>query len=82
MFHSAPPHGLEGAVGDRMPNGCPKKNDPVEIANHMAERSITLYSVGCEPSLKPYRRFFQTISLITGGKYVPLEQAENLTQVI
>ena len=64
-----------------MPEGCPKKNDPVEIANKMAERSITLYCVGCEPSLKGYRSFFQTIALITGGKYVPLDRAENLSEV-
>jgi Mg-chelatase subunit ChlD len=77
----APPHGLHGAAGDKMPHGCPEKNDPVEVANKMAERSITLYCVGCEPSLKSYRQFFQAIALITGGKYVPLDQAENLAEV-
>jgi hypothetical protein len=65
-----------------MPKGCPKHNDPVEIAHKMAERSIVLYCAGCEPSLKPFREFFSALTLITGGKYVPLDQADNLSNVI
>lgn len=72
---------MHGVVCDGMPNGCPKKNDPVELAYEMAEKSITLYVAGCEPSLTPYRDFFTAISLITGGKYVPLDRAENLSDV-
>ncbi len=47
----------------------------------MAEKGITLYCAGCEPSLTPYRQFFIALCLITGGQYVPLSQANNLTNV-
>lgn len=47
----------------------------------MAEKSITLYCIGCEPGLTPYRVFFAALALITGGKYVPLDQADNLSEV-
>ena len=48
----------------------------------MAERGITLYCCGCEPGLTPYRQFFAALCLITGGKYVSLNSAENLTTMI
>ncbi len=48
----------------------------------MAEKGITLYCVGCEPALLQYRQFFIALSLITGGHYVPLNKADNLTNVI
>ena len=48
----------------------------------MAEKGITLYCAGCEPTLSPHRQFFIALSLITGGKYVPLNNADQLTNVI
>ena len=66
----------------KIKKGCPLGNDPVEIAHKMAEKGITLYCAGCEPSLTPYRQFFIALCLITGGQYVPLNQANNLTSVI
>ena len=81
LICDAPPHGI-GGPGDGFPHGCPDHNDPVEIAHKMAEKSITLYCAGCEPSLTPYRQFFIALTLITGGQYVPLDNAENLAKVI
>ena len=48
----------------------------------MAEKGITLYCAGCEPALLQYRQFFIALSLITGGKYVALDNADHLTNVI
>ncbi|CAF0970957.1 unnamed protein product [Brachionus calyciflorus] len=81
LIADAPPHGLI-CSGDSMPNGCPLKNDPVEIAHKMAQKGITLYCAGCEPSLNPYRQFFISLCLITGGQYVTLNNAKYLTNVI
>ena len=73
---------LIGIGSDSMPDGCPLKNDPVEIAHKMAEKGITLYCAGCEPSLNPYRQVFTAVCLVTGGKYVSLDDAKKLTNVI
>ncbi|ESO96775.1 hypothetical protein LOTGIDRAFT_239746 [Lottia gigantea] len=48
----------------------------------MAQKGITLYTVGCEPSITPYKEFFTAIAYITGGQYVPLTGAKSLTQII
>ena len=81
LISDAPPHGL-GSCGDGFPHGCPLNVDPVETCHKMAASGITLYVVGCEPALTPYRQFFIAMSLITGGFYVPLNRAEQLTDVI
>ena len=65
-----------------MPNGCPLGHDPIQIAKKMAEYGITLYSVGCEPAINPYKDFFAAIAYITGGQYVPLRNAQLLAKVI
>lgn len=77
----APPHGL-GCSSDGFPNGCPAGIDPMNVVNQMAEKGITLYMVGCEPSITPYKDFFMAIAFITGGQYVPLRKAQVLSQVI
>ena len=85
LICDAPPHGLDNTIGyraDGFPQGCPEKKDPVEIAHKMAQKGITLYTAGCEPALKCYRTFFMALSLITGGKYVVLNEAEKLANVI
>ena len=48
----------------------------------MAEKGITLYSVGCEPSINPHKEFFTAIAFTTGGQYVPLRNANLLAKVI
>lgn len=48
----------------------------------MAQKSITLYCVGCEPAILDYKDFFAAIAYLTGGQYVPLRNAKLLSKVI
>ena len=54
----------------------------MKIANEMAEKSIRLHVIGCEPSATPYRDFFMALASVTGGKYIPLTNCLHLTEVI
>lgn len=81
LVSDAPPHGIN-AGGDGFPNGCPDGLDPIEIVRKMASEGITLYCVGCEPSICSYKDFFMAIAFITGGQYVPLTASKLLTDVI
>ncbi|UJR20204.1 hypothetical protein I4U23_023335 [Adineta vaga] len=81
LISDAPPHGLVRA-GDSFPDGCPLGHDPLGIARKMVEQNITLYTVGVEPSIVPYRDFFMTLAHITGGQYVPMVDANKLAQMI
>lgn len=65
-----------------MPNGCPKGIDPIKVVEKLAKKGVTLYTVGCEPSLLPYKDFFSAIAFKTGGQYVPLRNAQLLSKVI
>lgn len=53
----------------------------MQITNQLAEKGVTLYTVGCEPSIIPYRDFFMSLAHLTGGQYVPLGSATLLAQV-
>lgn len=78
LISDAPPHGLK--LSDKFPQ-CPAGHDPVCIASEMAKKGIVLYSVGC--GLSGYvMDFFMAIAFLTGGQYVPLSTASNLTEVI
>ena len=81
VVSDAPPHGINCA-SDGFPNGCPDGLDPIEITRRMAKEGITLYSVGCEPQISPYKEFFMGLAFITGGQYVPLTAAKLLSDVI
>jgi len=81
LISDAPPHGLIGGY-DGFPDGCPAGIDPVVVVNQMAEKNITVYSVGCEPSINECRDFFMALAHITGGQYVPLGNAKLLAKVI
>ncbi|XP_046356633.2 uncharacterized protein LOC124135371 [Haliotis rufescens] len=81
LISDAPPHGL-GDGGDGFPNGCPSGLDPMEITSQLAEKGVTLYVVGCEPSICPHKDFFTGLAYLTGGQYVPLAAAKSLTTVI
>ncbi|CAF0880887.1 unnamed protein product [Adineta ricciae] len=82
LISDAPPHGLDPSCGDGFPDGDPSGVDPVKTVREMAEKQITLYVVGVEPSIVPYRDFFMSIAYITGGQYVPMVNAKLLAQVI
>ncbi|XP_070569055.1 uncharacterized protein [Ptychodera flava] len=77
----APPHGL-GTRGDGFPEGCPDGVDPMHVAAELAQKGITMYMVGCQPSITPYKDFFMAIAHMTGGQYVPLSNATLLAKVI
>lgn len=81
LISDAPPHGLHTS-GDSFPNGCPAGLDPIKIVREMAEKHITLYAVGVEPPIIPYREFFMSLAYITGGQYVPMVNAKLLAKVI
>ena len=81
LIADAPPHGI-GCSGDGFSKGCPLNNDPVEIAHKLTQKGITLYCVGCEPALTPYKDFFVVLSSVSGGRYLPLNNADNLSNVI
>ncbi|CAF1496034.1 unnamed protein product, partial [Rotaria sordida] len=81
LISDAPPHGLN-SYDDTFPNGCPLGFDPIKIVREMAEKHITLYTVGVEPSILPYRDFFMSLAYSTGGQYIPLVDATLLAQVI
>jgi hypothetical protein len=80
LVADAPPHGL--TKQDSMPNGCPCGIDPVVLVHQMATKGIILYCVGCEPAVVPFKNFFEAIAYTTGGKYVPLKNANLLAKVI
>lgn len=48
----------------------------------LAERGITLYTIGCEPAAIAYRNFFMALAFKTGGQYIPLANCTNLASVI
>ena len=57
----------------------------MQISNKLADMEVLIYSVGCEPALSnsPFcKDFFMALSLITGGRYVPLANAKALPAVI
>lgn len=81
LISDAPPHGLSQS-GDGFPEGCPSGLDPIDITRKMAEKGITLYSVGCEPAILTYRDFFMALAYMTGGQYTPLSGAKLLTKII
>ncbi|CAF1213043.1 unnamed protein product [Rotaria sordida] len=81
LISDAPPHGLDPS-GDGFPNGCPAGLDPIKIVREMAEKHITLYVVGVEPPIVPYRDFFMSLAYITGGQYVPMVTSKLLAKVI
>lgn len=81
LVADAPPHGI-GCGGDSLPNGCPDGHDPMAITQKLASSGISLYVVGCEPSINRYRPFFEALCHITGGQYVSLRNASLLSPVI
>lgn len=81
LVADAPPHGLMSS-GDRWPNGDPLGIDPIKMAYRMAKLGIALYSVGCEPSILPYKDFFQGLAFIAGGQYIPLSTPQALIDAI
>ena len=62
--------------------GDPSGHDPVECVALLAEHSVTLYTIGCEPAATPYRDFFMALAFKTGGQYILLASCTNLASII
>lgn len=81
LISDAPPHGLSSGH-DGFPNGCPDGLDPIQECRNLAQLGVSLYCVGCEPAITPYRDFFMAMADITGGQYAPLASAQGLSDLI
>ena len=82
LIADAPPHGIGNSCSDGFPNGCPLGIDPLQVVSQMAQKGITLYVAGCEPSINSYKSFFMGLAHKTGGQYVPLTNARSLADMI
>ncbi|CAG2251822.1 unnamed protein product [Mytilus edulis] len=82
MISDAPPHGLVPSEESSFPQGSPNGHDPMQIARDLAQKDITLYVIGVEPPILPYKDFFMALAYITGGQYVPLSVPRLLVNAI
>lgn len=82
LISDAPPHGLDPSSDRSFHQGCPDGHDPMEIVRELARLEVTLYSVGCEPSIIQYKAFFEALAFLTGGQYVPMSDPRRLIDVI
>lgn len=67
---------------DQFANGCPFGLDPLDLVLKMTKKGIVLNCIGCEPTVLPYKAFFTSLAFKTGGQYLPLINAEHLSQAI
>ena len=61
-------------------SGCPLGLDPMEITRRLAAKSVTIYTVGCDVC-NITQDFLMAISHMTGGQFVPLNNANLLAKV-
>jgi hypothetical protein len=80
LITDAPPHGLVPSEDNSFPNGT--AIDPIEVAHELARKGIPIYTVGCEPSIIPYKDFFMALAFLTGGQYIPLSRPHFLTDAV
>ncbi|XP_071135421.1 uncharacterized protein [Mytilus edulis] len=82
LISDAPPHGLVPSEDTSFPQGSPNGHDPMQIARDLAQKDVTLYVIGVEPPIVPYKDFFMALAYITGGQYVPLSVPRLLVNAI
>lgn len=82
LISDAPPHGLVPSEDTSFPDGSPNGHDPMQIVGNLAQIGVTLYVIGCEPSIIPYKDFFMALAYRTGGQYVPLSVPRLLVNAI
>ncbi|XP_052277823.1 uncharacterized protein LOC127876528 [Dreissena polymorpha] len=82
LVADAPPHGLDPPLDRSFPGGSPNGHDPIDMAHKFAKLGVKLYSVGCEPSISPYKDFFMAMAYIAGGQYIPLTDPQKLIDAI
>lgn len=82
LISDAPPHGLVPSEDTSFPDGSPNGHDPMNIVRDLAQMGVTLYVIGCEPAIVPYKDFFMALAYLTGGQYVPLSVPRLLVKAI
>ncbi|XP_064626869.1 alpha-protein kinase vwkA-like [Lineus longissimus] len=81
LVTDAPPHGLGDAhIADDYPNGCPDGHDPIQLANVLGEKGITLHLLAVKTNR--WQEFYMALTWITGGLYIPLASAGNMADII
>ncbi|KAL7718369.1 VWFA domain-containing protein [Entamoeba marina] len=79
----APPHGFCFDTKDNYPNGCPCNCDFIEMVHEFAKKDIVVYPIGAEPlKFKYLRTLMRAVAEITGGKYIDLASAEDMSELI
>lgn len=78
----APPHRICDSRGDSLPNGCPDGFDCVRAAQLLASMGIIIYTVGVRTAERRTVATLCAFSRMTGGRYVPLDDAAALPIVL
>lgn len=80
----APAHGL-GDAHDNYPNGDPNGHDPLQLADELSQKGVTIHCLGCEPSISKYpngKSMMNGIADRTNGVSVALNNANDLSSII
>jgi Mg-chelatase subunit ChlD len=83
LIGDAPPHGVEN--GDRWPKGTPDGANWEEEAKKSFDKGVIIHTVGCFPEISNYEKGVETyekIASISQGRFIPLEKAELLVNII
>lgn len=83
LIGDAPPHGVES--GDRWPKGTPDGANWEKESKKAFDKGIVIHTVGCFPEIANYQFGVQTYEKIAGisqGRFIPLEKAELLVNII
>jgi Mg-chelatase subunit ChlD len=83
LIGDAPPHGVE--EGDRWPQGTPDGAKWTEEAKRAYGKGVVIHTVGCFPEIANYKKGVETYEKIAAdsqGRFIPLEKAELLVNII
>ncbi len=83
LIGDAPPHGVES--GDVWPKGTPDGAKWTEEAKRAFGKGVVIHTVGCFPEIANYQKGVETYEKIAAdsqGRFIPLEKAELLVNII
>jgi hypothetical protein len=83
LIGDAPPHGVED--GDRWQKGTPDGAKWTEEAKRAFGKGVVIHTVGCFPEIANYQKGIETYEKIAAdsqGRFIPLERAELLVNII
>ena len=83
LIGDAPPHGVE--TGDTWPQGTPDGAKWTEEAKRAFGKGVVIHTVGCFPEITNYQKGVETYEKIASdsqGRFIPLEKAELLVNII